>query len=182
MPRQHEPPTALLTFSCHGRNHWLAAPKVRDHLAGSFRAATDARLIDVHAWVIMSNHVHLLASDAKTSVASWLSSFRKDFSLTGREILRNELPIEARSGRFWLRGGGHRRAIWSWQMYWQKVHYLHANPVRAGLCATTVEWRWSSAIEYSARPRPDMPRISPPPTGLIDLLWWKEPIGPIGGG
>ena len=180
MPREAPPPTYFVTFSCHGRNHWLTSPMVRDHAASYFGAATDDGSIDLHAWVVMSNHVHVLATDERRTVGAWLSTFRREFALSVRNTLRCELPAEARSGQFWLRGGGHRRLIWSWQEYWQKVRYIHANPARAGLCESATGWRWSSAIEYSAQPRAEMPRISAPPEGLVDLLWWQGTRDPFG--
>ena len=121
----------------------------------------------------MSNHVHILASDGHTAVAAWLSSFRRESVLTVRRMARDALPLEARSGRFWLRGGGHRRAIWSLQEYWQEVQYIHQNPVRAGLCRAAIEWRWNSASEYAGVVRHGMPTVAEPPEGLTDLLWWR---------
>ena len=180
MPRERPPSTWFVTFSCDGRKHWLLSPAVRDRVARALATAARDRAITLHAWVVMSNHMHVLASDGSASVAAWLLEFRKEFALAGRRELRDELPVEARTGRFWLRGGGHHRSIWSWQEYWQKVQYIHANPVRAGLCALSTDWRWSSASEYGEKPRVDMPRISGPPDGLVDLLWWKGTPDPFG--
>ena len=33
--------------------------------------------------------------------------------------------------------------------YWEKVEYIHLNPVRRGLVAKPEDWTWSSAAEYS---------------------------------
>ena len=33
--------------------------------------------------------------------------------------------------------------------YWEKVEYIHLNPVRRGLVARPEDWTWSSAAEYS---------------------------------
>ena len=35
------------------------------------------------------------------------------------------------------------------QDYWEKVEYIHLNPVRRGLVARPEDWTWSSAAEYS---------------------------------
>jgi len=128
----------------------------------------------------MSNHIHVLASDEDSTVAAWLSDFRKECSLVHRKALRDELPTAAQAGQFWLRGGGHHRSIWSWQEYCQKIDYIHANPVRVGLCADPEDWRWSSAAEYAGSVRDGMPRVSGPPEGLVELLWWKGEPDPFG--
>lgn len=31
---------------------------------------------------------------------------------------------------------------------WNTIEYMHANPVRRGLCLRPTDWLWSSAIEY----------------------------------
>jgi len=131
--------------------------------------------VRLHAWVVMSNHLHVLASDGELPVLSWAASFRKRFALHERKAIAWCLPEEARTGPFWLRGGGYARVIWSRQEYHQKLRYIHENPVRAGLCARMSAWRWSSAIDVYAPPRAEMPVLTPPPEHLIDLLWWKQP-------
>jgi hypothetical protein len=32
---------------------------------------------------------------------------------------------------------------------WTEIDYLHANPVRRGLCERPEEWFWSSAASYA---------------------------------
>ena len=39
------------------------------------------------------------------------------------------------------------------QDYWEKVEYIHLNPVRRGLVARPEDWTWSSAAEYLEPPR-----------------------------
>jgi REP element-mobilizing transposase RayT len=38
--------------------------------------------------------------------------------------------------------------IWSRKFIRQKLHYIHMNPVRAGLCDHPAKWRWSSYHAY----------------------------------
>lgn len=53
------------------------------------------------------------------------------------------------------------RALPSVKEYWEKVEYIHQNPVRAGLVRRAEDWPWSSAQEYlgtvraAATPHPD---------------------------
>ena len=166
--------TRFVTFSCLHRNHWLAHPETRDavtRLISDGAARGDIRL---HAWVIMSNHIHLLATDANTAVLAWTARLRKRFALHEREQLSGFLPEEARAGALWLRGGGHSRMIWSWQEFVQKCAYIHTNPVRAKLCDHPSEWKWSSALDTPDAACTDRPNLSRPPEGLVDLLWWKK--------
>lgn len=57
-------------------------------------------------------------------------------------------PNGQRQIRFWQRGGGFDRNVWSERIVVQEIDYIHANPVRRGLCTRPEEWRWSSAAEY----------------------------------
>jgi hypothetical protein len=38
--------------------------------------------------------------------------------------------------------------IWSRRFIRQKLHYIHMNPVRAGLCDHPAKWRWSTYAAY----------------------------------
>jgi hypothetical protein len=41
------------------------------------------------------------------------------------------------------------RALRSVKEYYEKVEYIHPNPVRAGLVKRAEEWQWSSAHDYT---------------------------------
>ena len=38
--------------------------------------------------------------------------------------------------------------LWSKEVMWQKLEYIHDNPVRAGLCSTPESYKYSSASFY----------------------------------
>ncbi len=89
-------------------------------------------------WVLMPNHVHLLLKILKGySLAQVVHSLK---SYTANQANR-EL---GRAGRFWsieyydrfIRDGRH---------YANVVNYIHANPVKAGLCGTTKDWAFGCA-------------------------------------
>ena len=48
------------------------------------------------------------------------------------------------SYRFWQRGGGYDRNIWTAEEIREKMGYIHANPVRRGLLERPGDWPWSS--------------------------------------
>ena len=173
--RATAPTTYFLTFSCDGRRHWLADPAVRDALMQLLRDDCATGQIALHAWVIMTNHVHTLASGALQPTLPWVGSVKKRFALRRRPMLRSLLPPEAVHGAFWLPGGGYPFRVWSHQKYTEKARYIHENPVRSKLCARMSHWRWSSAIDVYGGQRQDAPRLSARPESLVDLLWWNQP-------
>lgn len=167
--------TYFITFSCDGRRHWLSDPVARDALMQLLRDDADHGLVALHGWVIMTNHVHLLATGALQPVLPWAGSLKKRFAQRSRPTIRGHLPPEALRDRFWLPGGGYPFRVWSEHKYAEKIRYIHENPVRSGLCARMSQWQWSSAIDAVAGQRLHAPRLAARPSTLIDLFWWNQP-------
>jgi len=91
------------------------------------------------AWVVMPNHVHVLAQfDCRFSVPSVLHSWKSFVAHHANKLL-------GRSGPFWQREY-FDRFIRNEEHYRNAVSYIEANPVKAGLAALPEEWRFSSAL------------------------------------
>lgn len=105
----------------------------------------------------MPEHVHLILYSEQVSIPKFLSTPKRPFAI---EVLRQwrelQAPIlarlrdEAGDEHFWQPGGGYDRVLVGQELR-EKIRYLHANPIRRGLSATSVEWPWSSARLYEAR-------------------------------
>lgn len=80
----------------------------------------------------------------KGPFAKWcLSDWR-----TNRPGLLPRLEVVTRSGisyRLWEGGGGFDRNIYSEGLIHPIIEYIENNPIRRGVVATAVGWRWSSA-------------------------------------
>ena len=72
------------------------------------------------------------------------------------KVLRNEksdmqveLLVEAKDRRYqvWERNSL-GIPLWSPEVFWQKLEYIHYNPVRAGLCEYPEDYKYSSARFY----------------------------------
>lgn len=59
----------------------------------------------------------------------------------------DEQPNGKRVVRFWQRGGGYDRHIYTAEELWENIRYIHRNPVRRKLAAQAVDWVWSSATD-----------------------------------
>ncbi len=112
-------------------------------------------------YVIMPEHVHLMLLPAKgSSISAILRFIKKPFTDRIIKYTRESSPefLEARmldiqpngrkSYRFWQRGGGYDRNIFSIHELREKLEYIHANPVRRGLTETPEEWPWSSYLAW----------------------------------
>jgi REP element-mobilizing transposase RayT len=153
----------FLTFSCEHRRRLLSLPRHRDLFAKHLGAWIGAHDIALHAWVVMSNHVHLLLTPRSGCIAQSLSVLKQELAT---ELLR-ELEGER---ALWQAGGGYDRLIWSHQHFWKSFDYIHRNPCTTGLAKLPEDWRWSSAREWYGKPRVDAPQVEPLPDNLIDLV------------
>ena len=98
----------------------------------------DGKRYKLHAWVIMPNHVHVLASmlpneDMSRVVHSWKS-------YTATTINR----LLGLTGTFWQKEY-YDRLIRSDADFAMVVNYIHGNPVAAGLCQRAEDWTFGSA-------------------------------------
>jgi len=155
-----------VTFSCIGREPLFIREEIREHLTrllGTFVRAGD---LELHAFVFMPEHVHLMATDGKLRVMRSVSSFKRRFALDIRRHYPHLFPAHRREGAVWLQGGGYIRHIWSGHEYGEKWNYIHANPVRRGLVKHARDWIGCSAVGSQALGFP----LAPPPADLADLV------------
>ena len=89
----------------------------------------------LHAFVVMPNHVHLLASPGVTS-RQWLGPLK---GFTAHQANR----ILGRHGPFW-QDESYDHLIREDQEFRRVQHYIEHNPVRAGLVALPEQFPWSS--------------------------------------
>jgi len=98
----------------------------------------DGKKYRLSAWVVMPNHVHLLAAGFENyTVSDIMQSFK---SLTAHKSNR----LLGRSGQFWMLDY-FDRYIRNVKHYKKTVEYIENNPVKAGLCSKPEEYRFSSA-------------------------------------
>ena len=98
----------------------------------------------LHAYVLMGNHVHLLASPCPGGSISCL------MQRIGRSYVPWFNARHARTGTLW-EGRFKSRPITSDRYLLACIRYIDLNPVRAGLARHPVEYRWSSCRHHLGR-------------------------------
>lgn len=98
----------------------------------------DGERYRLHAWLIMPNHVHVVATPLGERTLAKIVHSWKSFTATAANALLG------RRGVFWAREY-FDRAIRDEAHFANAVSYAVMNPVKAGLCARPEEWRHSSA-------------------------------------
>jgi putative transposase len=121
----------------------------------SLRFLRNEGSICLHAYVVMEDHIHLVASSPDLS-----RNVRRFLSFTARQLIdhltesgetahlraleRNRLD-NRKSHRYQVwRPGFHPQALLSNSMMDQKINYIHENPVRKGLGQRAEDWTYSS--------------------------------------
>jgi putative transposase len=140
-PRQILPgATYLVTRRCSQRQLLLRPSKLTNQLVGYLLAVAARRYgLQVHAFCVMSNHLHLVLTDPEARLPAFL---RYVDSLVGR-------AVNASLGRwesFWAPAGYSAVSLASPSDILDKVAYVLANPVSAGLVRRGRQWPglWSS--------------------------------------
>jgi len=105
--------------------------------------------VRIHAWVMMTNHVHLLMTpQTDTGVSMLMQSL-------GRRYVRFFNYRYHRSGT--LFEGRYRSCIIQEEEYFLSCQrYVELNPVRAGMVLDPGDYRWSSYHAHAFGLKPDM--------------------------
>ena len=124
--------------------------------------ACDRHDVALWGYVCMPEHVHLLVRprndvhdignflrSIKESVTRKAMGYRKSSGLP-ESVWEPYLDLDSGKAtfRFWQRGGGYDRNIFTHDEMVEKLSYMHNNPVARGLCEMPNEYRWSSASFY----------------------------------
>ena len=158
MKRINDPHHArYLTFSTYQRLNLFKTTPLRDAFVDQLRLTRQRHTFHLYAWVLMPNHAHLLVREPTSGDLTAIIRTLK-LGLAKRVLDRwaqldapilSQLVDGAGSRRFWQRGGGYDRNIYSEAEFQEKIGYIHMNPMRAGLVQSPQDWEWSSARWWS---------------------------------
>jgi REP element-mobilizing transposase RayT len=143
-------------------------PVYKQIIVDSLNYCTQQKGLRLNAWVLMSNHLHLIA---RTEAPGTMSIFLRDFKKFTSKKVVSAIQSESESRREWLldrfafeaqrRGRAEQFKFWrddnhaEWlhtpRFFDQKLQYLHANPVRQGIVEYPDEYLQSSAVDYAGR-------------------------------
>ena|ERR1043165_491243 len=150
-----------LNFACFGNQRFLASGRACGWLVDSIERALAKHRIDLWAYCFMPSHVHLLVFPRADEPRIDAFCFSVKKSVTEKAVrwvetnaprflerMKDEQPNGRVAYRFWQRGGGFDRNLWSARAIWGMIDYIHRNPVVEGLCENGSDWKWSSAGTY----------------------------------
>ena len=133
----------------------------------SLKFCQEQKGLDIYAWVLMTNHLHMIVGSRRDDVA--VSDILRDFKkFTNRNVVKaiQENIQESRKewilDRCWFRGANDRKitnfkfwqegnyieVINSYDFFKQKLDYIHNNPVRQEIVSRPEDYWYSSARDY----------------------------------
>ena len=126
----------------HNRQPIVVDTEDHERLLDILRMAAREHGLAVHAYVLMPNHLHLLATpDSEHALARTMQAL-------GRAYVRQFNRRHGRSGTLWE--GRYRSALLEAETWLLPgMRYLDLNPVRAALVPTASVYRWSSHAHYA---------------------------------
>lgn len=151
--RNNEEPGASLfiTTTVLDFVHAFRREEMRDAMA--FHLVRECQLAGValYGFVVMPHHIHMMVRLApELSGPAFMRTFKANTSGVMKRLLSQEELREFDQQR-----GLNRRQFWKCSyrsikiegepMFWQKMEYIHLNPVKAGYVKQPEHYRWSSA-------------------------------------
>jgi REP element-mobilizing transposase RayT len=124
---------------------FLRHPEIAQILVASLEHGVEIGHYDLHRWVILPNHVHLLI----TPHVHLPQLLRRLKTWTARQ----SNVILGRAGCPFWQDESYDRLVRSQNEFRRIVLYIDNNPVAAGLCATPEEYPWSSAGRAGSPPQ-----------------------------
>ena len=170
----------FITFSCWQRQKFLNSDRARGWFIESLNKSLEKHDIGCWAYVIMPEHVHLLVypRQVKYNISKWQASLKIGVNRLAVNFLKQHNPASLAklaapqpdcriTYRFWQPGGGVDVNLWTESKIWDKIDYIHKNPVRRGLVESPELWMCSSYRDYAQLG-----------TGLLLIDWDSLPRHP----
>jgi REP element-mobilizing transposase RayT len=150
----------FVTFAVQGWVDVFTRNEYKDILVDNLSYCQKEKGLELFAWCIMTNHVHLIAkAEGKNSLQDILRDFKKytskavfkaiadnEFESRREMLLKHFSSLEGI--RFW-RSDNNPAELWSNAVITQKLNYIHQNPVEEGLVFRAEDYVYSSAVDYA---------------------------------
>jgi putative transposase len=127
----------------------------------SLKTKSECKLI---AFVLMPDHIHLIINPRDGKAREWTGALK---SLVAKRLVeiapKDFFRQESGENRVW-QDSFKALPLWSNWMIWQKINYIHNNPLKAGLVNSAKDYRWSSFRAFYLH--------EPEKLLQIDKEWW----------
>jgi REP element-mobilizing transposase RayT len=153
----------------------FSRPCYKHIIVDSLKYCQKNKGLEIYGWVLMSNHLHMIAGAAEDNK---LSDIVRDFKKYTSKAIIEAIKTETESRRKWMlnrfdyagrndkkvknykfwQDGNDEQLIYLVDYFNQKLNYIHQNPVRAELVDEPHHYLYSSARNYAGE------------NGLLDVI------------
>lgn len=161
----------FVTFTVHQWADVFTRSVYTEELIANLKYCQEHKGLEIYAWVIMSNHVHLIVRAKHENLSDVIRDFKKYTSKAIFKLIEDNskesrkewlLKVLSYEGKIWFwEEGYHGEEIVSNDFYQLKEKYIHMNPVRAGIVSKEEDYLLSSACNYYGVRK-----------GLLNLSWF----------
>lgn len=149
----------------------------REIVLESWRFCQREKDLEIYGWCIMTSHVHMIIGSKGRALDKVVGETKSYTSRSLRKAI-SQNPVESRrEWILWMMGragteNGNNNDWQLWQqhnqpleilntaMFYQKLEYIHMNPVEAGFVEKAEEYMYSSARDFCGK------------KGLIERAMW----------
>jgi putative transposase len=155
----------FVSFAAVGWMDLFIRKEYKDILLNSFQYCIDHKGLELYAYCIMTSHVHLIIGSHKEPMANIMRDLKRHTSEQLQKAIERN-PGESR--KEWMlqlmqeagSQNANNRGFQLWrqdnrpielreaQRLYQKLNYIHHNPVEAGFVEREEDWLYSSARNY----------------------------------
>ena len=156
----------FVTYSVVGWIDVFIRNEYKNILLESWRYCQRSKGLQIHAWMIMTNHVHMIISRGSSIALPDIMRDMKKYTATA--LLKAIAINKQESRKEWLlslfkeagKANSNNTAYQFWQQSnhpilldnaektKQRLDYLHQNPVRAGFVEKPEDWLYGSGMDY----------------------------------
>jgi len=157
----------FVSFAVVGWLDVFTRNEYKDLILESLEFCQENKGMEIHAWCIMTNHVHLifrsidnqppelLLGDFKRFTSrSVIKAIKENQKESRKEFLLDYFKKEGEKSsnttnyQFW-RHDNKPIELWSNEVIQQKIDYIHNNPVEEGIVFRAEDYKYSSASDYA---------------------------------
>ena len=137
----------------------------KEEILNSIKYCQAKKDLEVYGWCIMTSHIHLIIGTRGNPLENIMRDLKRHTSEVLHQSIQNNNTESRREWMLWMmeRAGkkssnGAKFQLWQPEshpvqlidnkMAYQKLEYIHNNPVEAGFVIKAEEWKYSSAIDY----------------------------------
>ena len=157
----------FVTFSVVQWINVFTRPVYKDLLVESLKYCQENKGLNIFAWCIMTNHIHLIIGwNSENKIEDIIRDFKKYTSVAITRAIKENQQESRKEWLLWMfrklaeKSNKHQKYCF-WQneyhpielssnhLMQQKLDYIHSNPIEEGIVREPQDYVYSSAIDYA---------------------------------